>query len=209
VHRVAVLGETCPSACPPTVLSQSGNDWTHGNAIQQTPDGNLLYSSRHQDWLIKIDYEYGEGDGHILWRMGVDGDFTIDSPDPYPWFSHQHDGNFEAADPTRLIVFDDGNTRVRAEQGGNSRGQVLAIDEPSRTVKPVLNADLGVYSQAVGSAQLLRDGNYAFDAGFVVEDGGIDSYSFEVDSTGAIVYSAHANAILYRSFRMVDMYTPN
>jgi hypothetical protein len=55
VHRAAVLGETCPgSGCPPYHLAETANDWTHGNSIQETPDGNLLYSSRHQDWLIKI-----------------------------------------------------------------------------------------------------------------------------------------------------------
>jgi hypothetical protein len=94
-------------------------------------------------------------------------------------------------------------------QGGNSRGHVLQIDEQNRTVTPILNADLGVYSIAVGSAQRLRDGNYHFDAGFVLENGTIDSYSFEVDAAGQIDYEAHQNVILYRTFRMSDMYTPN
>jgi len=210
VHRAAVLGETCPNAgCPTFYLASMANDWTHGNAIQETPDGNLLYSTRHQDWLIKISYDGGTGDGHIIWRLGQGGDFQISSGDAYPWFSHQHDGNFQADDPTRLVVFDDGNTRVAAMQGGNSRGQVFQIDEQSRTVTPVLNADLGVYSIAVGSAQHLRDGNYHFDAGYVTENGTIDSYSFEVDPTGQIQYEARQNVILYRTFRMLDMYTPH
>ena len=208
VHRRAILGETCPGSCPPTLLSPPAADWTHGNAIQETPDGNLLYSSRHQDWLIKVSYNYGEGDGHVLWRLGKDGDFAFNSTDPYPWFSHQHDGNFEASDPSRLLVFDDGNTRVAAMNGGNSRGQVFTIDEQNRVVTPVLNADLGVYSQAVGSAQKLRDGDYHFDAGFVAENGTNDAHSFEVNGTGKIMYDAHANTILYRTFRMTDMYTP-
>ena len=209
VHRMAVLGETCPMACPPIMLAATAMDWTHGNALQETPDGNLLYSARHQDWLIKVAYNYGQGDGHIIWRLGKDGDFSVNSTDPYPWFSHQHDGNFEFSNPTRLLVFDDGNTRVAAMNGGNSRGQVLEIDEANRVATPVLNADLGVYSEAVGSAEKLRDGNYHFDAGFVVENNTIDAYSLEVDSTGKIMYDAHANTILYRSFRMTDMYTPN
>ncbi len=209
VSRMAVLGETCPGACAPTILAPTGNDWTHGNAIQETADGNLLYSSRHQDWLIKVAYNYGDGDGHIIWRMGKDGDFTINSTDPYPWFSHQHDGNFEISDPTKLLVFDDGNTRVVAH-GGNSRGQMLQIDEQNRVATLMLNADLGVFSMAVGSAEQLRDGNYHFDAGFVAAANNTqNAYSFEVDGTGKIVYDARANAILYRTFRMTDMYTPN
>ena len=210
VHRAALLGEVCPnSGCPAYYLAPSANDWTHGNAIQETADGNLLYSTRNQDWLIKISYDGGNGDAHIIWRLGQDGDFQINSSDAYPWFSHQHDGNFETADPTRIMVFDDGNTRVAAMRGGNSRGQVLQIDEQNRTVTPILNADLGVYSIAVGSAQRLRDGNYHFDAGFVVENGTTDSYSFEVDAASQIKYEAHQNVILYRTFRISDMYTPN
>lgn len=93
VTRKAVLGETCASegACAPYALASNANDWTHGNAVTETADGNLLYSTRHQDWVIKISYDHGTGDGHIIWKMGVDGDFRINSSDPYPWFSHQHD----------------------------------------------------------------------------------------------------------------------
>ncbi len=210
VYRTAVLGETCPNAgCPTYYFAATAKDWTHGNALQETADGELLYSARNQDWLVKISYDGGNGDGHVVWKLGLDGDFDILSSDPYPWFSHQHDGKFEIGDPTRLMVFDDGNTRVAEMRGGNSRGQVLQIDERNRTVIPVLNADLGVYSMAVGSAQRLRDGNYHFDAGFVSENGTIDSYSFEVDAAGRIQYEAHQDVILYRTFRMSDMYTPN
>jgi hypothetical protein len=209
VHRAAVLGEVCPgSGCPAFYLAASANDWTHGNALQETADGNILYSSRNQDWLIKISYDGGNGDGHILWRLGKDGDFQITSSDPYPWFSHQHDGNFESVDPTKLMVFDDGNTRVARMHGGNSRGQVFRIDEQNLMATPVLNDDLGVYSLAVGSAQFLTDGNYHFDAGFVSENGTLDAYSFEVNPAGTTVYEAHQNVSLYRTFRMTDIYTP-
>ena len=209
VTRKAILGETCGpvSACAPFYLAKTANDWTHGNALQQTPDGELLYSSRHQDWLIKVSYQNGTGDGHIIWRLGKDGDFQINSSDPWPWFSHQHDANFEFSDPSALLVFDDGNTRVTSI-GGNSRGQALRLDEQNRTASFILNADLGVFSLAVGSAQLLPDHNYHFDAGFVPEGKGV-AYSIEVDGTGHFVYEAKANAILYRTFRMTNLYTPN
>jgi len=210
VTRTAVLGEKCGaiSACAPFHLSKTANDWTHGNAVQQTPDGELLYSTRHQDWLVKISYSRGEGDGHVIWRLGKDGDFTYNSSDSYPWFSHQHDANFDSADPSNLLVFDNGNTRVTS-QGGNSRGQVLRLDEQSRTASFILNADLGVNSIAVGSAQKLRDQDYHFDAGFVTESGSRFAYSFELNAAGEVVYKAKANTILYRTFRMTSMYEPN
>jgi Arylsulfotransferase (ASST) len=211
VTRQAVLHETCATegGCPPFALASNANDWTHGNAVTETGDGNLLYSSRNQDWLIKIAYSQANGDGHIIWKMGVDGDFQINSTDPYPWFSHQHDANFEISHPARLLVFDDGNTRVAAQGGGNSRGQALLIDETEMVATPFLNADLGVFSYAVGAAQSLLYGNYHFDAGFVEENNTIDAYSFEVAPDGQIVYNAHQNTVLYRTFRMVNMYHLN
>lgn len=210
VTRKAVMGETCATegGCPPFALAPDANDWTHGNCVTATADGNLLYSSRNQDWVIKIAYGQGNGDGHIIWKLGQEGDFTINSTDPYPWFSHQHDAGFETSDPIRLLVFDDGNTRVAA-MGGNSRGQALVIDEPNRIATLLLNADLGVYAFAVGSAQLLLDGNYHFDAGFVMENNTTDAYSFEVAPGGQILYNAHQNTVLYRTFRMVDLYHLN
>ena len=57
--RLATAGETCTRAgggCPPFYLADKANDWTHGNAIQLTADGNLRLfgpASRlaHQDQL--------------------------------------------------------------------------------------------------------------------------------------------------------------
>jgi arylsulfate sulfotransferase len=98
--RMAVLGETCPSGagCAPYHLAATANDWLHGNSLAFTPDGQILYSSRHQDWVFKINYNYGNGDGSVIWRLGLGGDFQIVSSDPYPWFSHQHDAGLEQSD---------------------------------------------------------------------------------------------------------------
>ncbi|KKL63366.1 hypothetical protein LCGC14_2175810, partial [marine sediment metagenome] len=74
VTRAAVLGETCSSdaggGCPPVLLADEANDWMHSNAITyDETDGNLLISMRHQDWIIKIDYADGLGNGDIVWRL--------------------------------------------------------------------------------------------------------------------------------------------
>ncbi len=210
--RLATGGETCTRAgggCPPFYLADKANDWTHGNAVQLTADGNLLYSARHQDWLMKINYAHGAGDGNILWRLGKDGDFTLLSDDPSPWFSHQHDPNFELSDPSRLAVFDNGNLRVlHSNVPVDSRGQVLQLDEAARTAKLILNVDLGVLSLALGTAEELSDGNYHFDAGTVSTPDGPRAYAIGVDACGQAVSTMEANTLLYRSFRMSDMYTP-
>jgi len=215
ISRKASLGETCtyPAGvtCAPFYLTAFANDWLHGNALQFTTDGNILYSPRHQDWVVKIDYANGTGKGDILWRMGIEGDFQIQSSDPNPWFSHQHDPNFEANNTT-LLVFDDGNVRAAAEPGAHSRGQVFQVDETKKTVTALLNADLGVYSGALGSAQQLADGNYHFDAGFLLsaDSNGNPVYnaqSLEVDLSGHIDFGVQFGTLEYRTFRMPDLYT--
>ncbi|MGH8212852.1 MAG: aryl-sulfate sulfotransferase, partial [Rhodanobacteraceae bacterium] len=169
VNRAAILGETCTpgfQACPPQYLASSSNDWLHTNAVQYTSDHNLVISMRHQDWVIKVNYQDGTGNGNVIWRLGPDGDFSIVSDDPYPWFTHQHDAGFES-DGT-FTVFDDGNTRVFDNPGvtENSRGQVYQVDEVNKVATLLVNSDLGVYSAALGSAQLLSNGNYHFLPGF-------------------------------------------
>ncbi len=211
INRAAVLGETCEAyqgGCPPFYLTSVANDWTHGNSVQPTPDGNLIYSSRHQDWLIKIAYEGGEGDGHVMWKLGRNGDFAMDSKDPWPWFSHQHDGNFDSGNPAELLVFDNGNTRWSETGEAESRGQVIELDEVNHVARLKLNADLGVLAAAVGSAQRLTNGNYHFEAGYVIQpNSSLAAYAIEVDRAGRKLYEMEARGLVYRSFRMTDLYT--
>ncbi len=127
-------------------------DWTHANSIAWSPaDGNLLVSMRAQDWVVKIDYANGNGDGHVVWRLGPDGDFTINSTDPYPWFTHQHDVSY--VNDSTLVLFDNGNTRQSQDPQAHSRGQELVLDEKTMRATLVVNADLGNYAPAVGSAE--------------------------------------------------------
>jgi hypothetical protein len=199
VNRKALLGE----------MNGRSEDWTHSNALQYLPDGNLLLSIRHMDWIVKIDFQDGRGSGDVLWRLGKDGDFTLESSDPYPWFSHQHSQYLDGA---RLWVYDNGNTRAKTFPDANSRGQVYRIDESARTARLELNADLGVYSPALGSAQRLGNGNYHFLSGNLLSgpSGAMTSQSAEVSSEtmeGTIRYVFQANAGAYRSFRMISLYT--
>jgi hypothetical protein len=203
VTRRATLDDKCfPGSCPSLFLDVTANDWLHGNSVQQTPDGNLLYSARSQDWVIKIDYQKGLGSGEIIWRLGKDGDFQINSTDPSPWFSHQHDPQF-LADNTTLLLFDNGNLRNFADPTANSRGQVLQLDEQNRIANLVVNVDMGQYSFALGAAQKLPNGDYHFDVGYLVDG---TSIAVEVDPSGNIVYALHAGAPEYRSFRMRNLY---
>jgi len=209
VTRKALLGETClfgTGGCAIFRKAPIANDWLHGNAVQLTPDGHLLYSARHQDWLIKIDYANGSGSGQVIWRLGKDGDFGVRSDDPLPWFSHQHDANFELGETSnRLLVLDNGNTRWVEDNTIHSRGQVYEVDEANRLVTLVLNADLGDYSRALGSAEKLPNGNYNFGLGWTSKD---FSQALEFDPSGNLVTQVEVETQMYRAFRMRDLYTP-
>jgi arylsulfate sulfotransferase len=204
VTHKATLQDLCSAGgCAPLFQGTNGNDWTHGNSVQQTTDGSLLYSSRSQDMVYKIDYQNGSGSGDIIWRLGKDGDFQIQSSDPSPWFSHQHDPQL-LPDGSTIALFDNGNGRNLADPSANSRGQVLKLDEQAKTANLTLNADLGHFSVALGAAQRLPNGNYHFDNGYLVDG----TYTLEVTPTGQIVYSMNGSSPEYRSFRMPDLYSP-
>lgn len=209
INRAAVLGEVCSgqAGCPPFILSTVANDWLHGNSLSYIPEtGDLLFSIRNQDWVIKIDYAHGRGTGSILWKLGLDGDFTINSTDPYAWFSHQHDAHFEAGS-TILALFDNGNTRAKQnpDMVENSRGYILEIDEPNRTATPLLLADLGVYSPAVGTAQKLTNGNYHFEAGFVRTPSN-QAFAIEILPDGRHDFECRYPTQTYRGYRMESLY---
>jgi arylsulfate sulfotransferase len=223
INRPAVLGEVAAQGenCAPgencfltLLLASSANDWTHANTIQYVPaSGALLVSLRNQDWVIEVNYNNGAGPGNILWRMGVDGDFTIVAPqtDPWPWFSHQHDAGYASTGANLLTVFDNGNTRVSPSPlglgQGASRGMALSVDFTNMQVTPVISVGLGVFAPVYGSAQLLSDGLYLFQAGSP------DAYAIEILPTPGYligtqelnVFSPHGS---YRAWQMPNLYAP-
>jgi hypothetical protein len=210
IDRPAVLGETCLAdqpGCPPFTLSRVANDWLHANSLAHiSGTGDVLFSLRNQDWVVKIDYANGHGTGKILWKLGLGGDFSINSTDPYPWFSHQHDAHF-AAGSTILAVFDNGNTRAARNPNmvENSRGYVLQVDEVNHTAKPVMLTDLGVYSAAVGTAQILENGNYHFEAGFVRTPFN-QAFAIEIEPDGRRNFECQDPTQTYRAYRMQSLY---
>jgi len=235
INRPPVLGEVCQSftlGCPPLFLLGSGiapnaHDWLHANALYYWPqDQDIVFSTRNQDWVMKIDYNNGAGTGNILWRMGPCGDFTFNNTENerWPWFSHQHEFGVENSGAGAATILDNGNTRY-SQPGvstgcmsglgeGNSRGIALTIDETSLQVTPVLSVDLQVKSYADGSAQLLSNGNYFFLASDVLLPGTLSfvSYNDEIrPKTGTLGGGQVLNIQApqnYRAWRMTDLYNP-
>jgi hypothetical protein len=228
LNRLATQGEICKhgqGGCPrfdPNFTQ--ANDWLHTNSAQYTDDGNIILSQRHQDWVLKVNYQNGQGDGSVLWRMGPFGDFTITNPpqngcgDPnvFPWFTHQHDAAFQSEGGIGQLglsvftVFDDGNLRVQQCSGGNSRGMVLLVNEQTRTVTIETQGDLGGYSAALGSADLLptSTGIYSSYGNGALGGQNQMSQSTELDLNGNIVFQLQVDSWSYRIYRRRDLYTP-
>jgi Arylsulfotransferase (ASST) len=209
VNRGPVLGEIVQPGSPgPTaaVPRLPAVDWLHLNAVSWSPaDGNLVLSIRHQDWVIKIDYSNGAGDGHVIWRLGQGGDFTVNSTAPNPWFSHQHNAHY--IDDHTLILFDNGNTRRASDSNAHSRGQVWTLDEQTMTATLVVNVDLGSYSGALGAAERLSNGDYSFTLGTNgPEPPKPPAHTVEVSPDGTKVYDLMANTPEYRTFRVRTLY---
>ncbi len=208
VNRGPVLGEVVgPGSPEPTAVVPilPAVDWLHVNSVALSPtDGNLVLSIRHQDWVVKIDYRNGAGDGHVIWRLGAGGDFSVNSSDPSPWFSHQHDAHF--VDDHTLVLFDNGNTRQASDPAAHSRGQVWTLDEQTMTATLVLNVDLGNYSFRLGSAQRLSNGDYMFMSGSQGPVPNDIAQSIEVSPSGAPNYVLEFAGPEFRAFRMRTLY---
>ena len=218
-NRIAILGETCANnlaPCGPLYLAAIANDWTHCNSLYLLPDGNLVLSIRNQDWVVKIDYQNGAGSGQILWTLGNLAEqagtpyFTLAGGiDPWPWFSHQHDVEF---DGTNYELMDNGNTRVSPPPlglgSGNSRGQVYSLDETTMVASQLISADLGAYSHAFGSAQLLSNGDYWFGLGALSTSSGaaLDTTQEVVPHSQSFSYFVEFPSKAYRTFRLSSLY---
>ena len=77
-----------------TALQDGREEWTHGNAIHEEPDGNLLVSFRDISTVIRIE----RGTGRILWKLGA------------PPLSGQHAPNRLANG--NILMFDNGPHRL-------------------------------------------------------------------------------------------------
>lgn len=197
-------------------------DWTHSNAVLYSPDdGNLLLSMRHQNWILKIDYNNGHGIGNIIWHLGYQGDFALlGGTDPTDWFYAQHGPSFASpntAGTFSLAVMDNGNDRVFppgvtcGAQGSPlclySSALVLQIDETHRTATIVSQYLPGEYSFFAGNAQELANGN--IEADFAAGAPGGFSDHFEIVPGGAsqVVWHLRTSAqYAYRGFRLPSLY---
>jgi hypothetical protein len=195
-------------------------DWTHSNALLYSAnDHNLLLSVRHQNWILKIDFNDGNGSGNILWRLGEGGDFSLQGgTDPTDWFYAQHGPSYFSPNTVGVFtlgVMDNGNDRsfptgttcgaVNAPPCLYSAADVLQVDE-SRMVATLIShyAPASVYSLYGGNVDPLANGDYEVD--FCAPKPG--ALVQELDSnTQQIVWQATTpGADQYRAYRLPSLY---
>ncbi len=129
-------------------------------------DGNLIVSLRSQDWVIKINYANGTGDGHVIWTAGADGSFTLPSgTDPLAWFSHQHDVTY--INNTTILVFDDGNTRESDEPECSEPRAGMGPQRADDDRDPGGQFQPGQLLVCPRQAQILPNGNLTYDSGIL------------------------------------------
>ncbi|MGH9450807.1 MAG: aryl-sulfate sulfotransferase, partial [Terriglobia bacterium] len=196
-------------------------DWTHSNAVLYSPDdGDLILSMRHQNWVIKIDYEDGHGTGNILWRLGFGGDFTLQGGDsPIDWQYAQHAILLfgpASAGIFQLGLFDNGNDRIVDSAGDlcgtagqpacYSRLPIFQINETAKTADIVWQYKLPVFSDFGGYVQPLANGDVEFDE---AQPSPNSAAVFEVTNTTSpqVVWQMNiTNQNAYRAFRIPSLY---
>jgi arylsulfate sulfotransferase len=205
-------------------------DWTHTNAVlYSADDGNLIVSIRHQNWLVKMDYSNGTGDGHIIWKLGYQGDFALldgtGTPDnnDTDWFFAQHGPSFTTTNTTgnfSLILFDNGDDRgvttvvggtcgVSGQPGCYSTVPLLNIDEAAMTATLAMNPTTPDYSFFGGNAEVLANGNVEYDECAAVPLPGSAGKIFEATQstpTQPIWQMEISGQDVYRGFRIPSLY---
>jgi hypothetical protein len=209
-------------------------DWTHSNALLYSrSDHNLLLSIRHQNWIVKIDYENGTGSGNVMWRLGEGGDFTLQGgTDPTDWFYAQHGPNFFTTNTIgnfTLGVMDNGDDREfpgeLANGGANcpsagvstaatsqcySTMLVLDVNETSKTatITERYQPTPAVYSFFGGDVSVLQNGDRHVD--FCSPTGGTQVYERGGPvGSGQVVWQAVTKGVnqnQYRTDRLPSLY---
>jgi hypothetical protein len=202
-------------------------DWTHTNAVIYSPDdGNLLVSMRHQNWIVKVDYQDGAGTGDILWHLGAGGDFQLaGGTDPTDWSYAQHGISFATkatAGLFDLAVFDNGNDREYPGSSPDSASTcgtngapacystvpIYQIDEAARTATLLFHqiVPANLYSFFGGNALALANGDVEYDlCGLAPESSQVDEVTDEPSPQTVWTLTVNGN-YAYRAYRLPSLY---
>ncbi|HEX5235947.1 MAG TPA: aryl-sulfate sulfotransferase [Silvibacterium sp.] len=198
-------------------------DWTHTNAvIYSADDGNILVSMRHQNWIVKVNYSDGAGDGSILWRLGEGGDFTLKGgTDPTDWEYAQHAPSFVSSNTTgvfSLTAMDNGDDRMfpagvtcgatGAPPCLYSTVPIWQIDEGAKTATLTFQEIIppNLYNNFGGNAEVLANGNVEYDLCGRSVGSEVDEVTQTSNPQTVWSLTESSNSHLYRAFRIPSLY---
>lgn len=199
-------------------------DWTHSNAVVYSPDdGNLILSMRNQNWIVKINYQDGTGDGKILWHLGPDGDFTLPGGQaPIEWNYGQHypvllGPNTAGIFP--LMFFNNGNGRLVDANNDvcgtpgltpcYSSVPTLQLNEFTGTAEVLQETNLSpAFSICCGNVNQLANGDLEYDVAADVNTPGVSHIQEIVPAQPSTpVWQMNITGQLaYRGFRIPSLY---
>jgi len=198
-------------------------DWTHSNGLLYSPDDhNLLLSIRHQNWILKLNFQDGQGSGDIIWRLGEGGDFKlIGGIDPTDWFYAQHGFSFFSPNTTglfRLGMMDNGNDRVFPTGQANCKPlapttsncystiPVLELDETNRTATVVTHykPPPSYFAFFGGNAEQLPNGNIHANFGSTINGGIVQELS--PDASQVIWQGTTPSGDQFHTYRWPSLY---
>lgn len=201
-------------------------DWFHQNSVEyDEADNSIIISGRHQDTIMKIDYDTSE----IKWIMGdssgwpesyqkyfLDGDVKASGGQHAAIVLPDQDDNAETTD---ILYYDNNISVTRGDEADSekySEARQVRINEEDRTIEEVwtFGEDLGeaYFTKIIGSARYLADnGNRLVNFGYREE--GKTSSIMEVTEDGETVLDVDltdfpASAWAYRAERF-SLYNDN
>jgi Arylsulfotransferase (ASST) len=145
-----------------TEVQGERSEWTHGNAVIELRDGNLLLSFRDISTIIKID----RGTGDIVWKLGAPPLAGQHAPTPLP------NGN--------ILIFDNGPHRL---DDSFPFSRVIEVNPATKEIVwKYQEANVSnFFSPRISNAQRLPNGNTLINDGWF-------GRLFEVTSQGEVVW---------------------
>jgi arylsulfate sulfotransferase len=199
-------------------------DWTHGNALlYSSDDHNLLFSMRHQNWIVKLEFLDGLGSGKVMWRLGEGGDFKlVGGVDPTDWFYAQHGMSYFSKNTTgvfRIGMMDNGNDRIFTD-GQQAQCKpfqsnpptcystvpVLEVNESNMTATLIAHyvPPPSYFSFFGGNSDLLPNGDIHTD--FCAPLSGAIVQELTPDAGQVVWQATTAKADQFHAFRMPSLY---
>ena len=133
-----------PGEYPIPLIQNERAEWTHGNAVAESPDGNLLISFRNISTIVKIDRR----SGGVVWKLGAPPLSGQHAPTPLP------NGN--------ILIFDNGPTRL--DQTFPS-SRVIEVNPANNEIVWKYQDANRFYSDRISNAQRLPNGNTLINEG--------------------------------------------